>query len=379
VRRLWEGCFPDEPFMPPYLIKCSWEEEEAARRQRITSYVGEMGRAAFKSRIAARVVEIVAAAQRTFLWQVVAQRADVLDGHADEELCETNEWLGRAWDRYLLFLALCKRAGPDGAAALVPMSDINVVWHAHLSCSADYKRDCVALLGFVLDHDTVAVEERRHRRTQALLEAAARTADGSGSEADVRGRADLDDGGGGGDDEDGVESLGLPSVELAEMDDAEIEALVEKRRRGISIRATKQAWEAAHGAHPKYDLPDTCYRGEPEGERGGFHAVFTAANGTARDISWVRALALMVLATCIAAAGLAVAAWAFARTMLTHGKYLLGIPAGAAVAALGVYAFLAIPINRPLSSDARYWLDRNLKQTHNPLPPYLISSTKKGL
>jgi hypothetical protein len=154
---------------------------------------------------------------------------------------------------------------------------------------------------------------------------------------------------------------------------------VEKRRRGLNIRGTKNEWEAAYGAYPKYDLPDTCYRGEAEGERGGFYEMFVAENGEAHDIYWGLAFCLMLTATVIALFGGAVVAWAFYRTMVVHGRYLAGIPAGGAVAALGVYLFLRVPVNRPLSSAATYWMDRQLKQTHNPLPPYLISSTKKAV
>lgn len=383
VRMLWKNAFPFEDFMPRYLQSWSWEEEERFLRSEITTYSNEMLRAGFKSVISTDVIERVAALQMVFLWQVVGQEGDKPPLPATESLVETNEYIGRAHDRYLLFLDLHKKA--ERGTLLVPMSDINIIWHAHLSCSYEYKLDCMSVLGWVLDHDTVGVEERRNRRTAAILAAAARTADSrssgddpSGAGGGVAGALDAALGDGASDmGDDEVGSLGLPSAELADMDEAEIEALLEKRRRGISVRETKTLWESTYGAYPKYDLPDTLYRGEPEGDRGGFYAVFEKTNGTTNDISWVRALFLMLFAVFVCIAGLIVASWAFMRAMLSHAKFLPGIPVGLALAGLGVYLFLAIPINRPLSSDARYWRDRNLKQTHNPLPPYLISSTKK--
>lgn len=395
VRALWGACYPDEPYMPAYIVHCSLEEDEAERRQRITSYVGEMGRAVWKSRVDLHAVRCSARAQKTFLWQVVGVEGMVPNGAATEDVCETNEWLGRAWDRYLMFLGLYKNRAVDGGGELsredemlVPMSDINVVWHAHLSCSREYKRDCVALLGYVLDHDIVGVEERRMRKTAAALAALARTEDGTGSSdgdgwvREDRGAAGGDPGSEMDDGAEGDESLGLPSVELAEMDESELKMLVEKRRRGLNLRGTKTMWEATYGQYPRYDLPDTLYRGEAEGERGGFYEVFVTKNGEAHDINWLLAFFLMLAATVVVLFGMCIVFWAFCRTMLgaaRHGKYMMGVPVGGAVAVLGVYLFLKVPVNRPLSSTARYWRDRQLRQTHNPLPPYLISSTKKAL
>lgn len=387
VRSLWEAIYVDEPFLPPYIVRCSWDEDVAARRQGISSFLGDLGRKAFKGSIDGRAIRAVASAQKTFLRQVVGEEGQVPEGGATEELCETNQWLGRAWDRYLMWLGLWKGLGES--AELVPMSDINVAWHAHLSCSGVYRKDCEAILGWVLDHDTLAVEDRRNTRTRKLLQAAegAAIADISDDEEElfVMDGGDRDDGGSADDGassdggtarmsgEDDVGSLGLRSAELAEMDDDEIAALLEKRRRGMNLRPTKIKWEGEYGQSPKYDLPDTRYRGEADGERGGFREKFSKGSAVFKDqdISWVLALAVMLVASSVFVSGALLMGWAFIKTMFKHGKYLVGVPAGGVLMVAGAFVFLTIPINRPLSSNARYWRDRELKETHNPLPPYL--------
>lgn len=506
LRMLWRSVYPFEPFMPKYLLSHSYEEDERIIRQKIPSYANAKARAAFPSVINIRQIERISAIQRTFLYQLVGSDGPPTDpattpgalnasasttklsgtdstaNHVSESLIETNEYLGRAYDRYLLFLALHKHA-PEGAL-LVPMVDINVMWHAHLSCSFEYRTDCQVILGYLLKHDPVSVEDRRNRHTQALLDVSAvaayaseghnrtsrtsavhtansvghssrnnstplaavpptadsniRRRSGDKHETDARdARPNLafNDGASQGmpqqgqsendsnirsveaaddnavaskrsnensaeskegqhpwtkrpsgtgqrldkadfEDLDDVASLGLPSVELAELTEDEISHLVEKRRRGVNIKETKKLWESTYGSKPRYDLPDSLYRGEPEGDRGGFYDLFVTANGTSKDIPWYYAFALMVLAALVCLMGLFVSIWAFFQTMLMHGKYLVGLPAGLLVSGFGVFIFLSIPINRPLSSDARYWRDRDLKHAHNPLPPYLISSTK---
>jgi hypothetical protein len=441
LRSLWEIVFPYEPFMPRYLLSHSYKDEERFRRRHITTYNSEKMRAGFRSAIHTKGIALTAALQRVFLWQIV--------GHEDDPNCEalleTNEYLGRAFDRYTLFVALHRHAPGE---LLVPMNDINIMWHAHVSCSYEYKRDCQALLGYMLRHDTVAVEERRARRMTSAFEklmghsqndgsrsgtgsggasgAASRQASGNNPPSGLENRApangsaqpsvgaalngaepapnrahaegpstDNPVGGASGVSrgmsgssdpsmaidhaipDDDVDSLGLASVEMAELDEDEREELLRKRRRVVSIRETRVLWETIYGSNPRYDIPDTLYRGEPGGERGGFYDIFVQGNGRSMDLSWPVAFFLMFISSMISLFGLVMTGWSFVQAMLVHGKYLLGIPVGLAVFALGIYLFLAIPINRPLSSDARYWLDRNLKQTHNPLPPFLISSTKQ--
>lgn len=365
VRMLWENVYPFEAFMPKYLLSHSYEVEERIKRQAITSYSNEMTRTGFRTMIRAENIMRVASIQKTFLWQVVGGNSDPVS----ETVIETNEYLGRAYDRYLLFLALHKRVNSD--QLLVPMNDINIIWHSHLSCSHEYKVDCQMLLGYTLKHDSIGVEDRRLRRAQMVIDAV------DGDDSDDPNAGDhvhdpLDFS-----DDNETESLGLPSVDLAEMEESEIAELLEKRRRGVSIKETKLRWEETYGSKPRYDLPDTLYRGEPEGERGGFYYIFERTNGTSKDLSWPVTFALMVLSSMVGMAGFVLASWSFYRTMVTHGKFLAGVPLGVGILGASVYAFLKIPINRPLSSDARFWLDRSLKQTHNPLPPYLISSTKR--
>jgi hypothetical protein len=262
---------------------------------------------------------------------------------------------------------------------LVPMNDINVLWHAHLSCSYEYRADCAALLGYILPHDIIAVEDRAAARRAGHLTPSNAMIPGSPTSIhafdSLYSLGSID---GVGEDEQQRlrDSLGLPSTELAELSNEELAALLEKRSRGLNVKESKQLWEEAYGTVPRYDLPDTLYRGEPTSNRGGFHDLFVATNGSTSDISWPVAFVLMLLATSVTVTGIVVAAYAFYLTLLSHGKYFVGVPAGLTLVGLGIYLFLAIPINRPLSSEAGYWHERSLKETHNPLPPYLISSTK---
>lgn len=338
TRRLWDIVYPFESFMPKYLLSHSYEQELLTKRQHITSYTNEINRAAFRSVLNYDLVR-AARLQKAFVYQIV-------DEHQPEnsEIFETTPYLDRAYHRYLQFLLLHDRAP---GKFLVPMNDINIMWHMHLAATREYAHDTHVLIGRALEHDSIAVEGMRKKSVDEMEAKIAATADGP--------------------------------TELSEMEDEERADLLEKRRRGVAVRETKVLWEDLYGTKPRYDLPDTCYRGEPPGERGGFYEMFEKVNGTTKDISWHETLLRMLLAMKVFAAGCVLLAWSFWRTMRTHGMFLVGLPAGLCVMGLGVYIFLAIPISRPLSSTSRYWLERSYKQMHNPLPPYLISTSKKSL
>lgn len=338
TRRLWDIAFPFEPYMPKYLLSRSFDEEHHARRQHITTFTNEMSRVSFRSILTYDLIR-AAALQKAFLYQIVD------DLHpSSAELYETTPYLTRAYQRYLQFIALHKDLSSD-LPFLVPMMDINIMWHMHLACTTEYTRDCTILIGSIVPHDTLMVD--RFRR-------------------DLLAEMDREDA-----------ATGEPLPNVAALEEEEVAELLEKRRRGVAIKQTKELWEACYGQKPRYDLEDTRYRGEPTGDRGGFYQMFEKINGTTRDLSWSQTLLLMLLSVVVFGAGLVLLAWAFVRTMLRHGKFLAGLPAGIGVMALGVYIFLAIPISRPLSSDSRYWLAKSYKQTHDPLPPYLISTGKK--
>lgn len=337
TKRLWELVFPFESFMPKYLISHTYEQDEMRRRQQITSYTNEVTRASFRSMLQYDLPR-AADLQKTFLYQIV----DENDIDAGDKY-ETTDYLHHAFQRYLQFLVLHEHA-PD--RFLVPMNDINIMWHMHLSATAEYEHDCDALVGKIVPHDSIAVDEIR-KKVIAEIEA------DHGTSGDV-------------------------PVEQKDMEENELADLMEKRRRGVAIRETKSIWETTYGSKPRYDLPETCYRGEPLGERGGFKEAFDRMNGATRDVSWPETLVRMLLAIVVLFAGVALLGWAFVKAMVRHGIYLLGLPAGLGAVGLGVYIFLAIPISRPLSSDSRYWLEKSYKQNHNPLPPYLVSSNKKG-
>lgn len=334
LRRLWNVIFPYESYVPQYLLSCSYKQEEMKKRQSITSYANERGRVGFRTVLKYNIAKS-AELQRTFLYQVV-------DGKdlRKEELYESNFYLNRAYDRYLLFLALHKRGAET---LLVPMMDINIMWQMHLSCTQEYKDDCLHLVGFTIKHDSIDVEERRVKRLQEELEQLEQAGD---------------------------------EVDLSTMEDSEIAELKAKRQRGMSIKETKQLWESSYGTTPKYDLPDTYYRGQPTSKRGGFQQIFEKQNGSKRDIPWTETIARMCLSVLISLAGCFIALWSFYRTMISHVKFLPGVPTGCAIIVLGLYMFLAIPISRPLSSEARFWQERSFKQSHNPLPTYLRSSTR---
>ncbi|PXF42672.1 Glycine-rich domain-containing protein 2 [Gracilariopsis chorda] len=335
TRRLWEIVYPYEAYMPKYLLNHTYAEEESRKRQHITSYTNEINRSTFRS-VLGYDLSHAALLQKSFVYQIIDE-----DDPDKAELYETNPYLMRAFQRYLQFIVLHKSANNE---LLVPMKDINLIWHMHLSCTTEYTNDCNALIGYIVKHDSIAVEQTRRKEIEAME--AERAANGGND---------------------------------TNLEDDEMRELREQRQRGISISRTKQLWEGTYGTKPRYDLPDTRYRGEPSGNRGGFKQIFEKTNGTSRDISWIEALLLMTLAIFVFFSGSVALVYAFYKTMVTHGKYLLGLPAGAGIMGLGVYIFLAIPISRPLSSSSRYWQDRAYKQTHNPLPPFLTATTKKSL
>lgn len=359
IRRLWAVVYPFESYMPRYLLSCTYEQEELRKRQSITSYANELGRAGFRT-ILSYDISKNALLQRTFLYQVI----DENDPKA-EEMYESNWYLNRAFDRYLLFLALHKSVQVSGGSSgdgtqsgmlLVPMKDINIMWQAHLSCTKEYITDCRMLVGYTIPHDSIAVERLRLRRLEEELVAARQAGEELNEEL---------------------------------MEDSEMAELQNKQTRGVSIKETKHLWEHHYGTSSKYDLPGTYYRGQPpnadpelnDGDsdvdvRGGFKAIFEKQNGSRVDLPLSETIGRMFGAIVIVIFGVLVSIWSFYKTMISHANYLLGIPAGGAVVVLGLYCFLIIPISRPLSSEARFWQDRSMKQTHNPLPPYLVSTTR---
>lgn len=339
TRRLWSIIYPFEPYMPKYLLSHSFAAEASRRRQQITSYANELSRASFRT-VLKYDIRKAASLQKSFVYQTVSDD----DDPEKSELFETNDYLYRAYDRYLQFIALHQHAPQT---FLVPMNDINIIWHMHLSCTTEYKHDCVALVGYVIKHDTIDVEDRR---LESIADMDAQRA--------IKGQED---------------------EAPATLSDEEYAKIIEKHRSGIAIKGTKERWEYIYGSNPRYDLPDTRYRGQPHGDRGGYFTLFEKMNGTTKDISWSETVFRMFVALVVFLFGVFVFCWGFYRTMFTHGKYLLGLPLGVGIMGAGVFIFFAIPISRPLSSESRYWLERAYRQTHDPLPPYLISSLKKKL
>lgn len=335
LKRLWKVIYPFESYVPRYLLSCTYKQEEMKKRQNITAYANELGRAGFRTCLDYNIAKSCEL-QRRFLYQYVDS-----DDVKKEELYESNYYLNRAYNRYLLFLALHK---PPNNFLLVPMKDINIMWQMHLSCTTEYAADCRVVVGFTIEHDSIAVEELRKRRMDEEMEA-------------LR--------------ENGEE------YDLSMMEDSEIADLRAKKERGMSIKETKDLWESMYGTTPdmRYDLDDTYYRGQPPGTRGGFREIFEKENGSRVDLPLSETIGRMFGSIVIAIFGILVGVWSFYRTMISHANYLLGIPASAAIVTFGVYCFLIIPISRPLSSEARFWQERSFKQTHNPLPTYLISSS----
>lgn len=337
TRRLWDIIYPFEAFMPKYLLSHSFSVEESKKRQHITSFANEITRASFRSVL---VYDLATASrlQKSFLYQIIDE-----DDPEKGELFEGDEYLQRAYRRYINFLRLHQQVPED--FLLVPMNDINIIWHTHLSCTTEYIHDCLKLINRIVRHDPIAVEDIRLREVAEIM---AERANNDRIESD-------------------------PNA----MEDDEFAELQEKRGRGISIRETKAIWESTYGAYCRYDLPDTLYRGQPKGERGGYITIFEKLHGATKDITWTETILRMLVAILIFALGNIILLWAFYKTMVSHGKYLIGLPLGVGIMGLGVYTFLAIPISRPLSSQSRFWLEQAYRQTHDPLPPYLISSTKK--
>lgn len=335
IRRLWKVIFPFESYVPRYLLSCTYRQEEMKRRQSITRYANELSRAGFRSLLRYDIGKN-ALLQRTFLYQVI----DEIE-LKKEEMYESNTYLNRAFYRYLLFLSLHSQA--SRTTLLVPMKDINIMWQMHLSCSKEYKHDCLHVVGYTIEHDSIGVEEMRKRRLE--------------------------------DEKDASEENGESKMDISLMEESEIREMEQKQQRGVSIKETKTLWESCYGTNPRYDLPGTLYRGQPSGERGGFKFIFEQQNGSRVDLPLSETIARMFGSIVIAIFGILVAIWSFYRTMISHANYLLGVPAGIAIVALAIYFFLIIPISRPLSSESRFWQQRSFKNSHNPLPAYLVSST----
>ena len=59
-------------------------------------------------------------------------------------------FLEQALHRYSKFVNL-KKGHPDNF--IVPMYDVDLVWHAHQLCPSEYREDTTKFLGFVLNHD----------------------------------------------------------------------------------------------------------------------------------------------------------------------------------------------------------------------------------
>lgn len=334
IKRLWKIIYPFESYMPKYLISHSFDIEENKKRQHITSYTNEIIKSSFRSIIQYDLRE-ACHIQKSFLYQIIDET-----NFEKGELYETNKYLQRAYHRYLQFIILHQHE-PD--TLLIPMNDINIIWHMHLSCTTEYQHDCLSLIEQLVKHDPIHVEKVRIENMHS-------------ENSEERGEDHID-----------------PSI----IEKQEFKKLYDKKLKGIAIRETKEVWEGFYGSNPRYDLPDTTYRGQPTGDRGGFYQVFQKTNGTAKDITWTETLLRMVLAILVFLSGLFSLFWFFYNTMMKHGKFLLGLPVAVAIMAFGIYIFFSIPTSRPLSSQSRLWLERAYRQTHNPLPPYLISTDKK--
>jgi hypothetical protein len=66
-------------------------------------------------------------------------------------------FLARGLQRYSQFLSLARE---QPGTFLVPMYDIDLLWHTHCSVSGAYARDCMRLVGRPFDHDDSVGEDR---------------------------------------------------------------------------------------------------------------------------------------------------------------------------------------------------------------------------
>lgn len=71
-----------------------------------------------------------------------------------DSLIKPGQTLNNAVRRYetLWLPLLCSRAAAGDGAWLVPPLDVYWVWHCHMLSPASYRRDCLSLVGTVLDH-----------------------------------------------------------------------------------------------------------------------------------------------------------------------------------------------------------------------------------
>ena len=114
---VWTAMFPEEPYDIDYNMV-----NPALKYDSILSY------------------DIMAASRR----QMVCYYSVSLPHYKD------NKFLESSIERYLKFINL-KRLNKQ--AYLVPMYDIDMVWHTHQLCPHAYRTDCQTWLGYVMDHD----------------------------------------------------------------------------------------------------------------------------------------------------------------------------------------------------------------------------------
>jgi len=69
----------------------------------------------------------------------------------------TPQWIQTAVRRYMLFLQLAKE---QPGVLLVPTLDVDLIWHAHMLSPEDYRDDCRAFLGRLLQHNDDVSEGR---------------------------------------------------------------------------------------------------------------------------------------------------------------------------------------------------------------------------
>lgn len=125
---LWQISYPSEPFdydrsidrmiavnvqLPPHESRCAYDLNAAVRRQ------------------------------ANFFYQVSLPHY------------RSQTFLENAFSRYKMFLNLKKR---NPREFLVPCYDIDIMWHTHQLHPLIYKRDCVEILGKMLNHDDTATD-----------------------------------------------------------------------------------------------------------------------------------------------------------------------------------------------------------------------------
>ncbi|GFR43099.1 hypothetical protein Agub_g3930, partial [Astrephomene gubernaculifera] len=153
TRLVWEAAYPSGPgqpaehtFWPPAPLSTAAASTSASRTSPSSAAavpVADAAAAAGVSEADAGVAGSVASV-RSYVIEAMPRQGKFLHQVLRSPYRDPT-FLAAARVRYMRFLGLAAVQPPD-AAPLVPMYDIDLLWHAHMALSGEYGRDCAAIM-----------------------------------------------------------------------------------------------------------------------------------------------------------------------------------------------------------------------------------------